>query len=264
LQCGSAATPVHIAEVTLPTLVTITLSHYCEKARWGLDRAGIAYQEDRHAPGFHAIAVRRAGGKRSTPILVTSEGVIGDSTDILLWANDRAEKGRELYPEDPDARAEVLALEDRFDEDLGPHVRRAIYFDLLPEPRLTLPLMTHGVPRHERLLLPLAYRPLRKVMRSSMRIDAAGAKRSLEKLMGVMDDVSRRLADGRRYLAGARFGAADITFASLVAPAVCAPGYGVPLPGPEDLPAGAAELVRRVQDTAAGAFCLRMYRDERR
>lgn len=27
-------------DVSLPTLVTITLSHYCEKARWGLDRAG--------------------------------------------------------------------------------------------------------------------------------------------------------------------------------------------------------------------------------
>jgi glutathione S-transferase len=250
--------------MSLPTLVTITLSHFCEKARWGLDRAGIAYREQRHAPGFHTIAVRRAGGKRSTPILVTGNGVIGDSTDILLWANDRAEKGRELYPEDRTARAEVLALEDRFDEDLGPHVRRAIYFDMLPSRRLTIPLMTHGVPRHERALLPLFYGPLRKLMRSSMRIDAAGAKRSFDRLMEVMDDVSTRLADGRRYLTGDRFGAADITFASLAAPAVCPSGYGVPLARPEDLPAGAAALIRSVRDTAAGAFCLRLYRDERR
>jgi glutathione S-transferase len=249
---------------TLPTLVTITLSHYCEKARWGLDRAKVAYREERHAPGFHAVAVRRAGGGRSTPILVTSDGVVRDSTDILLWANDRAEKGRALYPEDPVARAEVLALEERFDEDLGPHVRRAIYFDLLPLPGLTLPLMTHAVPRHERMLLPLLYRPLRTAMRSSMRIDAAGAQRSTDKLMSVVDDVSKRLADGRRYLAGDRFGAADITFASLAAPAVCAPGYGVPLPSVDALPAGAAALVRRVRDTPAGACCLRMYRDERR
>lgn len=251
-------------EVSLPTLLTITLSHYCEKARWGLDRTGIAYREERHAPGFHALAVRRAGGERSTPALVTSDGVIGDSTDILLWANERAAKGRELYPEDPDARAEVLALEDRFDEELGPHARRAIYFHMLPSRRLTLPLMTHGVPRHERALLPLVYGPLSKLMRSSMHIDAAGAQRSSDRLMGVMDEVSKRLADGRRYLTGDRFGAADITFASLAAPAVCAPGYGVPLPRVEELPAGAAALIRQVQDTPAGAFCIRMYRDERR
>ena len=245
-------------------LVTITLSHFCEKARWGLDRAGVAYREERHAPGFHALAVRRAGGRRITPILVTEDGVIGDSTDILLWANDHAAKGRELYPDDPAARVEVLALEERFDEDLGPHVRRAIYFDLLPQRRLTLPLMTHGVPRHERILLPLLYGKLRQVMRSSMRIDADGAKRSVERTMSVVDDVSRRLADGRRYLAGDRFGAADITFAALAAPVVCAPGYGVPLPRVEELPAGAAALIRQAQDTPAGAFCLRMYRDERR
>jgi glutathione S-transferase len=127
-----------------------------------------------------------------------------------------------------------------------------------------MPLMTHGVPRHERALLPLVYGPLRKLMRSSMRIDAAGAQRSSARLMGVMDEVSKRLADGRRYLTGDRFGAADITFASLAAPVVCAPGYGVPLPRVEELPAGAAALIRQAQDTPAGAFCLRMYRDERR
>jgi glutathione S-transferase len=248
----------------LPTLVTITLSHYCEKARWGLDRARIAYREERHAPGFHAFAVRRLGGRRATPILVTSAGVIADSTEILLWANGRAADGCDLYPQDAAARAEVLALEDRFDEDLGPHVRRAIYFDLLPVPGLTIPLMTYRVPRLERTLLPLLYRPLRKVMRTSMRIDAEGARRSFDRLMGTMDAVSDRLADGRRYLMGDRFGAADITFASLAAPAVCAPGYAVPLPGLEELPAQAARLVRAVRQTPAGAFCLRMYRDERR
>jgi glutathione S-transferase len=249
---------------TVTTLVTITLSHFCEKARWGLDRAGVAYREERHAPGFHALAVRRAGGRRGTPILATADGVIGDSTDILLWANAHAVKGRELYPDDPAARAEVLALEERFDEDLGPHVRRAIYFDLLPQRRLTLPLMTHGVPRHERILLPLLYGKLQQVMRSSMRIDAAGAQRSVERTMSVVDDVSRRLADGRRYLAGDRFGAADITFAALLAPAACPEGYGVPLPPLADLPASTAALVRAVRDTPAGAFCLRMYREERR
>ena len=255
---------MHDTEVSLPTLLTITLSHYCEKARWGLERAGIAYREERHAPGFHALAVRRAGGQRSTPALVTGDGVIGDSTEILLWADARAENGHELYPEDPGARAEVLALEERFDEDLGPHVRRAIYFDLLPSRRLTVPLMTHGVPRHERALLPFIYGPLRKMMRSSMRIDAAGAQRSRDRIMRVMDDVGKRLADGRRYLAGDRFGAADITFASLAAPAVCVSGYGVPLPPPEELPAGAAALVRSLRDTPAGAFCSRLYREERR
>ena len=141
--------------MNLPRLISITLSHYCEKARWGLDHTRIPYEEHRHAPGFHALAVRRAGGRHITPILCTSAGVIEDSTQILIWANQHAAPGREIYPRDPAGRAEVLALENRFDEELGPHVRRAIYFELLPAPELTIPLMTHGVPRQERILLPL-------------------------------------------------------------------------------------------------------------
>jgi glutathione S-transferase len=254
----------HNGQVSLPTLVTITLSHYCEKARWGLDRAKVAYREDRHAPGFHAFAVRRMGGKRITPVLVTSDGVLEDSTEILLWADDRAAEGCALYPRDPAARADVLALEEHFDEDFGPHVRRALYFDLLPFPDVTIPLMTYAVPRHERMLLPLLYRPLRKLMRSSMHIDVAGARRSVDKLMATLDGVNQRLADGRTYLMGDRFGAADITFASLAAPAVCPRGYAVPLPSLEELPAATEKFVRSVRDTPAGAFCLRMYRDERR
>ncbi len=248
----------------VPTLITIPLSHFCEKARWGLDHAGISYTERRHAPGFHVLAVRRVGGDRSVPILITGGAVIGDSTDILLWADERAAKGRRLYPEDAATRAEVLALEERFDEELGPHVRRAIYFELLPWPKLTLPMLVHEVPRHQRLLLPMLYRPLRGLMRSSMRIDAAGAQRSFDKAMRVIDDVGKLLADGRPFLAGDRFTAADIAFAALVAPAVGPPGYAVPIPSLEELPAAAAAQLRRVRDTPAADFCLRMYQEQRR
>src|SRR3954453_21766698 len=43
------------------------------------------------------------------------------------------------------------------------------------------------------------------------------------------------LADGRGYLAGDRFPAADLTFACLAAPALVPPEYGVELPQPEVL-----------------------------
>ena len=43
-------------------LVTIPISHYCERARWALDRAGIVYREERHVQIVHRVASRRAGG----------------------------------------------------------------------------------------------------------------------------------------------------------------------------------------------------------
>ena len=52
-------------------LITIPISHYCEKARWALDRAGIAYREERHVQLVHRVAARRAGGGSTVPVLVT-------------------------------------------------------------------------------------------------------------------------------------------------------------------------------------------------
>ncbi|MCW3023116.1 MAG: Glutathione S-transferase family protein, partial [Conexibacter sp.] len=40
------------ATAARPILVTIPISHYCEKARWALDRAGVAYEERRHLPAL--------------------------------------------------------------------------------------------------------------------------------------------------------------------------------------------------------------------
>ena len=37
-------------------LITIPISHYCEKARWALDRAGIGYREERHVQIVHRVA----------------------------------------------------------------------------------------------------------------------------------------------------------------------------------------------------------------
>jgi glutaredoxin len=58
-------------------LVTIPISHYCEKARWALERAGLEYREERHVQGVHQLAARRAGGGITVPVLVTPEGAIG-------------------------------------------------------------------------------------------------------------------------------------------------------------------------------------------
>src|SRR5207245_725283 len=60
-------------------LVTIPISHFCEKARWALDRAGVEYVEHPHLQLVHVVAARLAGGGRTVPVLVTDEGeVLGE------------------------------------------------------------------------------------------------------------------------------------------------------------------------------------------
>ena len=95
-------------------------------------------------------------------------------------------------------------------------------------------------------------------------ITPATAAQSEAEVRAVFDDVARRLADGRPYLCGERFSAADLTFAALAAAVLMPPEYGVPLPQPEELPAAMTEVVRELRAHPAGAHALAMFRDERR
>jgi glutathione S-transferase len=85
-------------------LITIPISHYCEKARWALERAGLPYREERHVQGIHRVAARRAGGGATVPVLVTPEGVLSDSADILAWVDARTPPRQRLFPAEPHAR----------------------------------------------------------------------------------------------------------------------------------------------------------------
>jgi glutathione S-transferase len=247
----------------IATLITVPFSHYCEKARWALDLAGLPYREEGHVPALHMRATFGAGGKRTVPVLVTSEGVLDDSTTIVEYANRHAPAGKKLLPTDDVALAEVRALEERFDVELGPAIRRVLYFHLLPHPALTLTLMKHGTPAWEHALVSLAFPLLRAGMRRRMRIDEAGAERSRASVVRIFDEVNQRLADGRRYLVGDRLTAADLTFAALVVPVVRPPEFPIPIPTLEELPEAARRFVVSLAETPAGQFATRIYKEHR-
>ncbi|MGK4003543.1 glutathione S-transferase family protein [Sorangium sp. So ce1036] len=256
-------------------LITIPFSHYCDKARWALDRAGVPYREEGHLPLAHALPALRAGGRRTVPVLVTRSGALADSTDILRYLDAFVPAGRALFPRAPGAlRAEVASLEDRFDRDLGPATRRVVYFHLLPDEAAAFSLMARSFrspeggaaapppwfgPRMFRAYFPVA----RAVMRRAMRIDAASAERSRGEIRAAFDAVNERLRDGRPFLAGDRFSAADLTFAALAAPVLLPEHHPVPLPELAGLPAALRALVEALRAEPAGAFGLRMYREQR-
>ena len=239
-------------------LVTIPFSHYCEKARWALDRAGVAYEEDGHLPIFHYLATFRARGGRTVPVLVVDGRVLADSTEIVAWADQQ--RPGSLLPDDP---AEALALEDDFDKQLGPAARRWAYFHLLPHPEAVAEYAT-TVPRWEiqalRVARPIAFTMLRR----GLKIDAAGVERSRTKIEATFARVNERLRDGRRYLTGDRFTVADLTFASLAAPVLYPPEHPIAMPPLETFPPEARGQIGAWRASPAGKHALRMYADHRR
>src|ERR1700749_3255043 len=113
-------------------LVTIPISHFCEKARWALHRAGVPYVEQPHVQLIHIAAAGLAGGGRSVPDFVADDGEgIADSTDILRWADRRLAPDQRLYPAGA-LGDRGAALEDAFDEGFGPDGRLWLYHETLP------------------------------------------------------------------------------------------------------------------------------------
>jgi glutathione S-transferase len=238
-------------------LITISFSHYCEKARWALDRAAVDYVEEMHLPVFHYTATTRYK-TRSVPLLVDGATVVRDSTDIVAWA-DRKRPGS-MIP--VGGAQDELAIEDDLDNHFGPHTRRWAYYYLLPDKRAD-PYILEGAPAWQRRLMKLS-RPLAaRYLRRSLKVDKAGLERSLAKIeetLGRIDDI---LSDGRRYLTGDRFTVADLTFGALAAPILLPPEHPAQRIPLDLLPPEARAACDAWRARPSGRYGLRLYAEDR-
>ena len=251
-----------------PLLHTISYSHYVEKVRWCLDRAGVDYEE---VPSIGVLGVLLLG--RTVPLLElpAARTRVGNSSEILrlLWG---------MHGHDPSGRAafleptpEAVALEKHLDEGLGMQVRRWAYQRLFEDSRLTLQVWGAGepaVPRWQRAMLPVLRPLLQAALRRMLRVNAASAGRALDRTRAVFDEMDARLADGRRYLLGDTLSLADITFASLGALAVLPRNYGggrlaTRFPEVDSLPEPWRTEVEGFRQRPAGRLILRMYEEDR-
>jgi glutathione S-transferase len=239
-------------------LITIAFSHYCEKARWALERAGVPFDEDIHLPGFHYRAVKRAGGDKTVPVLVSDGQTVRDSTDIVAWADTH--RPGSLIP--VTAAGDALQLEDELDNHFGPATRRWAYYHLLPN-RAADPYVVKGAPKWQATAFKVTRPIVVAMLRRGLKIDDAGVARSRDKIEQTFARIDALLADGRRYLTGDRFTVADLTFAALAAPILLPPEHPkmqLPL---ELFSATARDDIARWRDGPAGRFGLQLYATER-
>src|SRR5262249_25068715 len=172
----------------IPVLWHIPLSHYSEKVRWALDYKGIAHRR-RVLGANYLIHVWRATGQGKLPVLWLGGRAIADSTRIIgLLEEHRPEPP--LYPRDTAMRQRALALEDDFDETLGPALRAAIVPPLFRhDPDIALRVLTTGMgsKAYRSLQPPLRifpsfYRFRHRIMESDLEQDRAIVAAALDRI----------------------------------------------------------------------------------
>jgi glutathione S-transferase len=245
---------------SVPVLWQLQLSHYNEKVRWALDRKRISHVRRSLLPGLHRLKARRlTGDTATTPVLTLDGRSIGDSTRIIAAIEQRWPQPP-LYPSDEAQRRRALALEEFFDEELGPHIRRAVYHELLPHPEMAVPLFANGQRLPARVLVRATFPALRAGMRRALEINPGAAEASREKTVAALDRLEDEIGPSG-YLVGDSFTVADLTAAALFYPVVRPPEF--PYPSVTDPPESAREFLDSLSRRPGGEWVAEMYRRHR-
>lgn len=250
---------------TKPTLWQIDVSHYSEKARWALAYKGVEHRRRSPVPGVHivvALWLTRGSGV-TFPVLDLDGRKIADSTAIVAALEQRYPEPP-LYPANPEQCRRALDLEEYFDEQLGPHVRRLAWHELGADPARMRELMQRSAPAPLRrfggatALYARTYTALRFGANS-----AEGAQRARAQVLAALDRLDAELAASEGdYLVGDSFSVADLTAASLFYPLV-GPAEG-PIPPEQEMPTGFERLREETRDRPGFRWVEEMFRRHRK
>ncbi|CAM9578244.1 unnamed protein product [Phaeothamnion confervicola] len=253
-----------------------------EKVRWSIEEyGGEAADEWPISPTLLPEVVRWQVGRSSEPkwcpLLIAGKRVLAGVPDIMRFADNRS---RRLYP-----NQEAHDIEAYLDSCFAAPAEHVAFAHLLaldggcvdaedagenndgrcrrPGLDLFYDVATRDLPPWQctltRLLLPAAVHDVSRHWRLEERFEDNVA--AVDQVFNVVEQF---LSDGRLFLAGEDFSAADITFAALAAPILLPPEMAPHLLTLDPaLPPAYAATVRRFRDTRAGRFALSLYAKQR-
>lgn len=191
-------------------------SHYNEKVRWALDWKGLPHTRIPYLPGPHMPQIKRLSGQPQTPVLVMKGRAIPGSAHIIDEL-ERAYPQPRLYPEDPAARERALETQRRFDDEVGPAVRTAVFSVMIHELGYLCAMFTRGQPALKRVayrgMLPL----VKPLIAKGNGVNPANVERALALTQQALDETAR-LVGPSGQIVGDAFSVADLAAAALLAP----------------------------------------------
>jgi glutathione S-transferase len=201
-----------------PELFQFRVSHFNEKARWALDYKAIEHVRRSLLPGPQKPKMQKLSGQEQTPVLRWDGDVIAGSAAIVDYVERRVPQPP-LYPSDTTLLRRALAVQARFDDEVGPAIRLAMFHELLAEPGYFVSMFTVGQPVLARVSYRAVFPLIRVLMTREMKISAENAEKAIVTTRRALDLVAEESRTSG-YLVGDEFTVADLTAAALLAPAV--------------------------------------------
>lgn len=235
-------------------------SHFNEKARWALDYKGLQHERVSYLPGPHMPAIRRLSGQQQTPVLDMDGEIIAGSAAIID-ALERRFPEQPLYPSDEGLRRQALDVQTRFDEEVGPAARSALFSGLIRAPGYLVKMFARRASPPKRLLYRASF-PLAKplIARANKAADPGDIKRAFDRFENALEEVAAA-TQHTGYLVADRFSIADLTAAALLAP-FANPDHP-DMARPQPVPAPVADIMGPYASHPALEWVRRMYREHR-
>jgi glutathione S-transferase len=231
-------------------------SHFNEKARWALAWKQLDHRRICYLPGPHRAAIRKLTGQTATPVIDVDGEVVAGSAAIIDCLERRFPE-RPLYPSNEAERDKALAIQTRFDTEVGPAARAAVFSVILDYPGYVTRVFASGEPAPSRVLYRLVLPLVRGVIaRANDAADPARVALAMEKVDRALDWLAGETRE-RPYLAGDSFTVADLSAAALLSPvaSVVHPDVARPPPVPESL----LKLLARWNDHPAIGWVRKQY-----
>ena len=219
-------------------LYQFPISHYCEIARWALDYKQVDHEKINLLPGLHLKVTKGLVPKTSVPFITCGDKAIQGSGEIITWLDEQYPQ-RKLTPVPSAEKQAALEWENYLDKSVGVPLRLFLYHYLLDQPSAVLPLITTGQGGFTKFKYKFMFPKVRKVMRKFMNINDESAAKARKTLLGALDRLDAA-HEKSRFLAGGAFSRADLVAASLWAPLLEEPKYG--LQWPDNMPEQIAEF----------------------
>lgn len=192
----------------LPILYAFPISHFSEKARWGLDYARFPHEVKQLIPGEHIEIIKKLVTETHVPVLQLEDRFIQGSSQILDFVEIQAFGA--LATEDE------IKMEAEIDEVIGKGLQTIIYHFILGYPEIVGQLFSPIPPSRDSIVPPPEnYEFLALMLKRRYKINT----KNVEKVMtdfSILANKIQEIYKSRKFFNGVTFGRVDLTLASLM------------------------------------------------